>query len=122
MAFYIYHKTDSRIATGKGGSSYGQHLYNTEGQAKAGITRILKKAQEKHDRLMTSQYKWDHEKAKDHLAYYSDLAIAEKEDYHNNIEQFEFVKSLMNPDGPSIKQSVNTPHYLSVASESYWCA
>ena len=46
--------------------------------------------------------------------------IAEAGHYHEKIEKFEYVKSMMNPDGPSIRQSVNTPAYMDPSRESYW--
>jgi hypothetical protein len=122
MTFYVYHKTDSRIATGKGNTHYGQHEYNTEGQAKAAITRIVKKAQAKHDRLKASEYSWDNERAQEALDRVADLAIAEHDDYHANIEQFETVYSIFDTKNEKpVVQSVNTPHFMSVSSESYWC-
>jgi len=121
MTFYVYHKTDSRIATGKGNTHYGQHEYNTEGQAKAAITRIVKKAQVKHDRLKASEYSWDNERAQEALDRVADLAIAESGHYHQHIERYETVYSIFdhNRENP-IRESVNTPHYMSPSSETYW--
>lgn len=47
-----------------------------------------------------------------------DYAIAEKADFHKNIEKTEIVKSLMN--GAEIEQPVNTPRCCDPSSELYW--
>lgn len=120
MSYYVYHKTDSRIATGKGNRSHLDHEYATEGAAKAAITRIVKKANARYEELMASPYTWDHEKAARVMSNTKDLSIAESTDYHENIEQFEWVTPMMSKSGKKIRISVNTPNYMNPACESYW--
>jgi hypothetical protein len=122
MSFYVYHKSDSRIASNPArGKSYLKAEYATEGAAKAAVTRMVKKANERYNKLMASQYDWDHEKARRVIAETKDLAIAESTDYHKNIEEFETVYSMMDKDKTNpIRQSVNTPAYCDPSRESYW--
>lgn len=44
--------------------------------------------------------------------------IAESNDFFENIEKKRIVKNLLT--GDEVEERVNTPNYLSVASESYW--
>ena len=121
MTYYIYNTESSRIQMGKGNRSYLEHEYPTQGAAKAALTRMIKKAQERHDKLMASQYSWDHEKAARVLESVENLAIADSETYHAEIEQFETVYSMMDKDrSHPIRQSVNTPAYMDPSRESYW--
>jgi len=122
MKYYVYHKSDSRIASNPAkGKSYLKAEYATEGAAKAAVTRMVKKANEQYNELMASQYSWDHEKAKQVIARTKDLAIAESGDYHQHIERYETTYSMYdtNRENP-IRQSVNTPAYMDPGCESYW--
>jgi hypothetical protein len=121
MSYYVYHKKSSKIAMGKKNSHWLEHEYPTEGAAKAAITRIVKKANERYNVLMASQYDWDHEKAARIISETKDLAIAESNDYHKNIEQFETTYSMYDKERKNpIRQSVNTPAYMDPGCESYW--
>jgi hypothetical protein len=121
MSYYVYHKKSSKIAMGKKNSHWLEHEYPTEGAAKAAITRIVKKANERYTKLMASQYDWDHEKAARIISETKDLAIAESNDYHKNIEQFETTYSMYDKERKNpIRQSVNTPAYMDPGCESYW--
>ena len=121
MSFYVYHKRSSKIAKGKSNRSYLDHEYKTEGAAKAAITRIVKKANERYNYLMASPFEWDHRKAKDVIADTKDLAISESGYYHQHIEKYETTYSMYdtNRENP-IRQSVNTPAYMDPGCESYW--
>jgi len=71
--------------------------------------------------LKASQYDWDHEKADEVLADLNAMKVAEAEDYHANIEQFETVYSMMDKNKTKpIRQSINTPAYMDPSCESYW--
>jgi hypothetical protein len=121
MTFYVYHKKSSKIAKGKSNRNYLDHEYATEGAAKAAITRIVKKANERYNVLMASSYDWDHEKARRVIADTKDLAIAEAGFYHDKIEQFETTYSMHDKERKNpIRQSVNTPAYMDPGCESYW--
>jgi hypothetical protein len=121
MTFYVYHKRSSKIAKGKSNRNYLDHEYATEGAAKAAVTRIVKKANERYNVLMASQYSWDHEKAARVIADTKDLAIAEAGFYHDKIEQFEVTYSMYDKERKNpIRQSVNTPAYMDPGCESYW--
>jgi hypothetical protein len=121
MTFYVYHKKSSKIAKGKSNRNYLDHEYATEGAARAAITRIVKKANERYNVLMASSYDWDHEKARRVIADTKDLAIAEAGFYHKNIEQFETTYSMYDKECKNpIRQSVNTPAYMDPGCESYW--
>jgi hypothetical protein len=121
MTYYVYHKKSSKIAKGKSNRHYLDHEYATEGAAKAAVTRIVKKANERYNELMASQYDWDHEKARRVIADTKDLAIAEAGFYHKSIEQFETTYSMYDKERKNpIRQSVNTPAYMDPGCESYW--
>jgi hypothetical protein len=121
MTYYVYHKRSSKIAKGKSNRNYLDHEYATEGAAKAAVTRIVKKANERYNVLMASSYDWDHEKARRVIADTKDLAIAEAGFYHKNIEQFETTYSMYDKEHKNpIRQSVNTPAYMDPGCESYW--
>jgi hypothetical protein len=121
MTYYVYHKRSSKIAKGKSNRNYLDHEYATEGAAKAAVTRIVKKANERYNVLMASSYDWDHEKARRAIADTKDLAIAEAGFYHKSIEQFETTYSMYDKERKNpIRQSVNTPAYMDPGCESYW--
>ena len=55
------------------------------------------------------------------LADLNAMKVAEAEDYHENIEQFETVYSMMDKNKTNpIRQSINTPAYMDPSRESYW--
>jgi len=103
---------------GKKNSSYLEHEYPTEGAAKAAVTRIVKKANDRYNKLMASKYTWDHEKAQRVISATKDLAIAEAQFYHKHIEQF--VERVNMMSGKKYTESINTPNYMSPSCESYW--
>ena len=81
-------------------SDPGCDEYETERAAKAALTRE-KRIRPNHD--------------------LSKLAIADKGEFHKNIEKTRIVYSIMdrNHERP-IVESVNTPGYCSPSCESYW--
>ena len=120
--YYIYDSRTSAIKPNPAkGKSYLKAEYKTEGAAKAALTRYRKKLNDRYLELKASQYDWDHEKADEVLADLNAMKIAEAEDYHENIEQFETVYSMMDKHkSRPIRQSINTPAYMDPSRESYW--
>jgi len=120
--YYIYDSRTSAIKPNPAkGKSYLKAEYKTEGAAKAALTRYRKKLNDRYLELKASQYDWDHEKADDVLADLNAMKVAEAEDYHENIEQFETVYSMMDKNKTNpIRQSINTPAYMDPSRESYW--
>ena len=120
--YYIYDSRTSAIKPNPAkGKSYLKAEYKTEGAAKAALTRYRKKLNDRYLELKASQYDWDHEKADDVLADLNAMKVAEAEDYHENIEQFETVYSMMDKNKTNpIRQSINTPAYMDPSCESYW--
>lgn len=93
MSYVIYNKETTVTVRAK---AYGKEYYETEAAAKAGLTRLAKAG-----KIV----------AEDH-------AVAEVGYFRDNIEKYETVTNLMT--GEPVRQSVNTPYYCSVASETYW--
>jgi hypothetical protein len=92
MAYVVYNKETTKTIRAK---AYGKEYYATEAAAKAFLTRMAKMGYRKED-----------------------FAVAEISDFRANIEKYENVTNLMS--GKPVRQSVNTPYYCSVASETYW--
>ena len=121
--YYIYDKATSAIESNPTrGKHYLKAEYKTIGAAKAALTRMHKKFEAKRFELLASKYSFerDSDKAKAENSPLYTCGIAEADYYHENIEKFEYVKSMMNPNGPSIRQSINTPAYMDPSRESYW--
>ena len=107
--FYIYEKTSTYIM-GKLNKRDGlvrpdhRQSYKTMAAAKAALTR------------MSKRYRADMlDSVNDPLFRYG---IAEAEYFHKTIEKSRTRKNMMN--GAEYTESVNTPSYMSPASESYW--
>ena len=107
--FYIYEKSSTYIM-GKVNKWDGlvrpdhRQSYKTMAAAKAALTRMSKR--HRADLL---------ESVNDPLFRYG---IAEAEYFHKTIEKSRTRKNMMN--GAEYTESVNTPSYMSPASESYW--
>ena len=106
--FYIYEKSSTYII-GKP-SKWDQTVrpdhrqsYKTMAAAKAGLTRI-----KKAENLLPTD------------PNYADFryGIAEAEYFHKTIEKTRTRKNMMS--GLDFTETVNTPGYMSPASESYW--
>ena len=93
MAYVIYNVETTKTVRAK---AYGKEYYETEAAAKAGLTRLAKKG-----KIVAGEH-----------------AVAELGYFRDNIEKYEYVTNMMT--GAKVRQSVNTPHYCSVASETYW--
>ena len=107
--YYIYEKTSTYIM-GKLNTRTGEvrpdhrQSYKTMAAAKAALTR------------MSKRYRADMlDSVNDPVFRYG---IAEAEYFHKTIEKSRTRKNMMN--GAEYTESVNTPSYMSPASESYW--
>ena len=101
--YYIYDQSTTRILS-RESKSYQQAAYKTMSAAQAALTRMQKKyAQRNADAAQGPLYT---------------AAIAEAEYYAKNIERFVTRKNMMS--GEEYTESVNTPNYMSPASEAYW--
>lgn len=121
MSYYIYDTETSKILSNPTrGKSHLRAEYKTMSAAKAALTRMDKKHFEKKTKLQKSKYQFERDKAQKMVSPIFTCGIAESEHYHNYIEKFEFVKSMMNQNGEPIRQSVNTPAYMDPSREAYW--
>ena len=101
--YYIYDQSTTKILS-RESKSYQQAAYKTYSAAQAALTRMQKKyAQRNADAAQGPLYT---------------AAIAEAEYYAKNIERFVTRKNMMS--GKEYTESVNTPNYMSPASEAYW--
>ena len=101
--YYIYDQSTTRILS-RESKSYQQAAYKTMSAAQAALTRMQKKyAQRNADAAQGPLYT---------------AAIAEADYYSKNIEKFVTKKNMMS--GKEYTESVNTPNYMSPASEAYW--
>ena len=97
MSYLIYNLDTTRIhSVNKPGHLYGKTTYETEGAAKAGLTREVTKG-----RIAREEF-----------------AIAETSYYKDNIEKMVTRINLMS--GKEFEESVNAPNCTSPASETYW--
>jgi hypothetical protein len=90
--FLVYNKETTLVMKK---TQYANPYYKTEAAAKAFLTRMTRLGYRKED-----------------------FAVADVDNFYANIEKTEEVTNLMT--GQRVKQSVNTPHFCSVGSESYW--
>ena len=91
--FVIYNTKTTAIVKER---SYSKAYYATETSAKAAITRFAKKG----------------------LINKNEVAIADQKTYFDTIEGK--VKRVNMMSGQEYYESVNTPHYCSPSSETYW--
>ena len=104
--YYLYDQSTTQILSREGKRYYQPAAYKTMSAAQAALTRMQKKwvqcegvAAQAEGPLYTA-------------------AIAEAEYYSKNIERFVKRKNMMS--GEEYTESVNTPNYMSPASEAYW--
>lgn len=93
MAYVVYDVKSTALVTER---AFGRGSYKSLAAAKAARTRMIRKEK---------------------FAPQS-LAVAESMDYINNIKQLIEKTNLMT--GKKYMEDVNTPHYCSPASETYW--
>ena len=105
--YYIYEKTSTYIIgkPDRNGVARPDHRqsYKTMAAAKAAVTRIAKA----EGLLLTDP---------NHAVYR--YGIAEADYFHKHIEKHRVRENMMN--GKSYSEPVNTPNYMSPASETYW--
>ena len=102
--YYIYDQSTTKILSREGKRYHQEAAYKTYAAAQAALTRMQKKYLKAHvdaagGPLFTA-------------------AIAEADYYSKNIERFVKRKNMMS--GEEYTESVNTPNYMSPASEAYW--
>lgn len=104
--FLIYDQSTTKILSREGKRYYQRAEYKTMAAAQAALTRMQKKWVQREGVAAQGQG-----------PLYT-AAIAEAEYYSKNIEQFVTKKNMMS--GKEYVESVNTPSYMSPASEAYW--
>ena len=115
MPYIVYEKESTRSVFWRPG--LGLKTFKSEGAAKAAITREIKKRVEKnkaYDNRGESD-RWMNKP--DPVFAREDVAIAEARDFYENIEKKVVRKNLIG--GGEFIEGVNTPNYLSPASETY---
>lgn len=101
MAYYVY-ELDSTMIVRVLKKGYWQNAsYKTEAAAKAGFTRLAKKA------------------GKSVKAYLKTHGIAEAVYFHKSVEKMRKTRNILNPAGGEILIPVNTPNYMDPGSEAY---
>jgi len=93
MPYVIFNRDTTLIVEG----NHRKTHYKTEGAVRAAITRMCKTG-----KVNKAEYDY-----------------AESGFYARNIEKYDMVENIMNP-GHFVKESVNTPNYMSVGSEAYF--
>jgi len=102
--FLIYDQKTTKILSREGKRYYQRAEYKTMAAAQAALTR------------MQNKYLKSNVDAAEGPLYTA--AIAEADYYSKNIEKFVTKKNMMS--GKEYVESVNTPSYMSPASEAYW--
>lgn len=132
MAYVIY-RTDTTEIVAEKQYAFRDQVHKTLGHAKASLTRIRKKFAEGFaKRQPYSTFRFEglglHENGKSGRQAEGELTgkmvemkIVDLETYRKSIEATEIVYSIHDTEKKHpIKQSVNTPHFLSPSSETYW--
>lgn len=102
--YYIYDQSTTKILSREGKRYYQQAAYKTMAAAQAALTRMQKKyVQRNVDAAQGPLFT---------------AAIAEAGYYASKIERTVTRKNLMS--GKEYTESINTPSYMSPASEAYW--
>lgn len=96
MTYVVYHKDTTRFLCKHPKVRTDLTSFETEGAAKAALTREVKRGAIKRE----------------------DFLIAGTYDFHKNIEKTETKRNLMS--GTEFTQSVNTPIGCDPSSETYW--
>ena len=104
--YLIYDQQSTRILSREGKRYYQEAVYKTYAAAQAALTRMQKKFVQREGVAAQGQG-----------PLYT-AAIAEAEYYSKTIERFVTRKNMMS--GKEYTESVNTPNYMSPASEAYW--
>lgn len=127
---FVIYRTDTTEIVSEKRYAYSGQIHKTEGHAKASLTRIKKKfAEGFKNQKPYSTFQFEglglHENGKTGRGARGKLTgelvemkIVDLDTYRNEIEAEEEVTNMMT--GKKFKQSVNTPHFLSPSSETYW--
>jgi hypothetical protein len=99
MSYVIYHKETTLILR----KHWYTKAYETEAAAKAGLTRAIKKAALKGEKLNRKDYE-----------------IADTATFFNSIEKTETRYNLMSKKPFTV--GVNSPSSCDPSSETYWCS
>ena len=123
MSYVIYNKETTYILRAPG-RSVGCYVesYKTERAAKAALTRLTNSGKlGSNFENVPHTYPNGVEGTKRVETPYvkEDFAIASSCDFHENIEKMVTRINLMS--GEPFEEPINTPYYLSPASETYWC-
>ena len=104
--YYIYDQSTTKILSREGKRYYQPAAYKTMSAAQAALTRMQKKHVQREGVAAQAE------------GPLFTAAIAEADHYSKNIERFVKRKNMMS--GEEYTESVNTPNYMSPASEAYW--
>lgn len=94
MSYVVFQKSDTRYAGKKG--RYNDPIFGSLAAAKAHMSRLVKSGKFAAD----------------------EIAVADSDYYHDHIEAIVPRKNLMS--GKTFFERINTPHYCSPSSETYW--
>ena len=92
--FVVYQKSDTRYAGKK--ARYDDPIFESLAAAKAHMTRLVKSGKFTAD----------------------EIAVTDYQNFYDNIERIVQRQHLLN--GRPIFERINTPHYCSPSSETYW--
>ncbi len=133
--FVIVNKKNNSIHREPNKKSYANVQYKTASAAKAGITRTLKyyaKAIEDVNNVIAEGKPYYHSRLCNAYeeATNKDLGRTHVNDINNymvmTVEDYELIEPMVEKTnmmtGKKYHESINTPHYLSASSESYWSA
>ena len=133
--FVIVSKKNNSIHREPNKKSYANTQYKTASAAKAGITRTLKyyaKAIEDVNNVVAEGKPYYHSRLCNAYeeATNKDLGRTYVNDINNymvmSVEDYELIEPMVEKTnmmtGNKFQESINTPHYLSPSSESYWSA
>ena len=104
--YYIYDQQSTKILSREGKRYWQKAEYKTMAAAQAALTRMQNKWVQREGVAAQAQ------------GPLFTAAIAEADYYAKNIEKFVTRKNMMS--GKEYTESVNTPSYMSPASEAYW--
>ena len=113
--YVVYHKESTRYLYVRKPNGCTVTSYKTEGAAKAALTRAERDGKLGEHTEIEKVAPW-----KRTVTPYvkEDYAIAEAVDFAQNIEKTCMVTNLMS--GKEVEETVNTPYYMSVSSNTYW--
>ena len=133
--FVIVNKNNNSIHREPNKKSYANTQYKTASAAKAGITRTLKyyaKAIEDVNNVIAEGKPYYHSRWCNAYeeATKKELGRTHLNDINNymvmSVEDYELIEPMVEKTnmmtGKKFTESINTPHYMSPSSESYWSA